>query len=218
MTTYYLNDPSINWQVSASTIQTKQNQNLTLDASNSLIRLSRNGVVNASFDTSFNFTNLPNCSAAPTLANQLTNKTYVDSLGTWTTWNPSISGAGWSLGSGTIVARYSSIGKTVNYQVVFTFGSGFTSGVGQSFRFTLPITPAGTAENIGGVNHNAVLLDISTGIGYMMTILDYNIIGVGIMAITSLGTNGSYNSFTGTVPITLAVGDKLMASGTYQAA
>ena len=80
MTTYYLNDPSINWQVSASTIQTKQNQNLTLDASNSLIRLSRNGVVNASFDTSFNFTNLPNCSAAPTLGSQLTNKTYVDSF------------------------------------------------------------------------------------------------------------------------------------------
>ena len=63
---------------SGSIITTDQSTNLILDASNSNINFRRNGVQYATMDTSFNFTNLPFCSAAPTLSNQLVNKSYVD--------------------------------------------------------------------------------------------------------------------------------------------
>ena len=61
-----------------SKITTIQNQNIILDASNSLISFQRNGIQYALMDTRFNFTNLPFCSATPTLSSQLVNKSYVD--------------------------------------------------------------------------------------------------------------------------------------------
>lgn len=64
---------------SGAIITTDQNTNLILDASNSNINFRRNGVQYATMDTSFNFTNLPTCSAAPSTSTQLVNKTYVDS-------------------------------------------------------------------------------------------------------------------------------------------
>lgn len=75
-----LNVTDINWLVSASLIQTNLNQNLTLDVSSGLLKLNQIGTSYATFDTSFNFINLPNCSVKPTLNNQIINKTYYDTF------------------------------------------------------------------------------------------------------------------------------------------
>ena len=76
-----LNVNTVNWDITASKVLSRFNQNLTFDASNSLISFQRNSTQFATFDTSFNFTFLPSCSAGPTSSTQLVNKAYVDASG-----------------------------------------------------------------------------------------------------------------------------------------
>jgi len=75
-----LNVNTVNWDITASKVLSRFNQNLTFDSSNSLISFQKNSTQFATFDTSFNFTNLPSCSAAPTSSTQLVNKNYVDTF------------------------------------------------------------------------------------------------------------------------------------------
>src|SRR4051794_35208318 len=46
-----------------------------------------------------------------------------------------------ALGNGTLVSRYRQVGKTINWEVVLTFGSTTNAGSGQ-FTFALPVAGA----------------------------------------------------------------------------
>jgi hypothetical protein len=62
----------------------------------------------------------------------------------WVDWTPSFSAL--TVGSGTLIARHRTIGKTVQYYLEFTYGAG--SSVGTNPSFTLPSTPrASTYSN-----------------------------------------------------------------------
>jgi hypothetical protein len=132
--------------------------------------------------------------------------------GTWTTWNPTISG-GWAVGNGTWDASYVQIGKTVHMAGKFTVGSTTTKGSG--FTITLPVSMAanrgqvwnGVAVVAGGSIYrlhwdNTGTTTTTAWLGYQSAVPGYT----GRAAITA------------TVPLTWATGDSLAISGTYEAA
>ena len=132
-----LNINNFNWLVSASNVQSNQSQNLTLDASNALIRLSRNGATNATFDTSFNFTNLPFCSQVPTNNNQLVNKAYLDRVFNDSSYTIDMDVFNQTFKKDTLTSPVSTVIKTnnvtssidapVNQSQVYTFGQSISN-------------------------------------------------------------------------------------------
>jgi len=55
----------------------------------------------------------------------------------WQAWTPTLTNI--TLGNGTIVARYQQIGKTINFEVLFTMGS--TSAMGSVPQVSMPVSP-----------------------------------------------------------------------------
>jgi hypothetical protein len=126
--------------------------------------------------------------------------------GTWTAWTPSL--VSMVQGNGTLAARYSIIGKTVNFNFKFTLGT--TSTVGTSPRFTLPTTPL----TINNWNFNVRFEDASTGAVNMASI--NALIGFPNSAILSTGNSGNIGQVTASSPFTWAVNDIIQVSGSYE--
>lgn len=134
--------------------------------------------------------------------------------GGWTSWNPTLTGI--TLGNGTLSCAYKQVTKkTVAYRCQLTVGS-TTSHTG-AISFTLPFT----------ANGNQI---VSLPIG-QLTILDASastrIAGMALLTSSttcelSLGYVISGYVYMGAIsggfPMTLATGDKLLSSGTYEVA
>ena len=128
--------------------------------------------------------------------------------GVWKSWTPSWTNL--TVGGGTVDAKYTQIGKTVHIYLSFVFGSG--SVVGSNPDFTLPVTGARTAAVIG----NVYVLDATTA--------DY--FGALSMGSTTKALPRPYQvtgvaiaySMTAITPMTWAIDDVLVATGTYEAA
>lgn len=131
----------------------------------------------------------------------------------WTSYVPALTNL--TLGNGTVTGAYIKLGRTVSYRFEFTLGG--TSAVGTDPRFSLPILP------ITGFFDTT---DFPVGI---VTFLDAGIVGYSGMVIGSgtpgvvrcvrIGGSGSGNvTVTSTNPFTFATGDKIQATGTYEAA
>ncbi len=65
--------------------------------------------------------------------------------GSWTTWTPTYTNL--TIGNGTVVARYTQIGKTVHVYFEFTLGS--TSAVGSAPLITTPVTHRAATYTVG---------------------------------------------------------------------
>jgi hypothetical protein len=126
--------------------------------------------------------------------------------GGWATWTPSI--ASLTQGNGTLVARYTKIGKTVHFFLRFTFGS--TSALTGNLSFTLPIFPASGGFNwiVGGIYDYGVAtygayaeVDGSTAYCRVST--------------TSAAYQGGAQ-FSATVPMTWNATDVFIFNGTYE--
>lgn len=107
-------------------------------------------------------TAIPECSIAPTTSNQLVNKTYVDNVGTFTTYTPSNTNV--TVGNGTQTARYSIVGKTVflSYRLIFGSTTSFGNPVAIGLPFTSNSFSAGLCymTDIGVTNYTAqVVID-----------------------------------------------------------
>jgi hypothetical protein len=134
--------------------------------------------------------------------------------GALTTWSPILTN--FTLGNGTMVARYQQVGKIVRGYVLFTLGS--TSAVGSGGTMSLPVTASSNyALGLGNsVGHLLCMDGVATsGIGYcrlessttMRPIL-YN----------ASGTYVTASGVSSTVPFTWATGDVLFMSFEYEAA
>lgn len=135
--------------------------------------------------------------------------------GAWTSWTPTWTNI--TVGSGTVVAKYSQIGKTVVARISFIYGSG--SAVGTAVTFTLPVTAVSYPNiandmDIIGSGH---MLDSGSG--------NYDAV-VGIATTTTAriyskkadATHVYTTDLTSTVPFTWAANDTITLLLTYEAA
>jgi len=133
--------------------------------------------------------------------------------GAWITWTPTWTN--FTLGNGTLVARYQKIGKTVRGVISIIYGS--TSSITGSYpAYTLPVTAATTTQ-FAGIAMNAYL-DNGTAWYYGQ----FAVASAGTTStLTVTNTAGSYAAEAGissTIPMTWANGDKIISYFEYEAA
>jgi hypothetical protein len=127
----------------------------------------------------------------------------------WTSYTPTFTN--WTVGNGTVVARYQQIGKTINLFFTFTFGttSAFT---GSPPNFTLPFTGARELGRVVNTNlRDAGVID-QPGLSYANTASVF----IGIQNVS--GTYPFANDVSATVPFTWTTNDVIICSLTYEAA
>lgn len=137
------------------------------------------------------------------------------SFAPWATWTPGYNGI--TVGNGTVVARYSQIGATMNAYFLLTFGS-TTSFSGSLILISLP-------NNLSAnyVQYNSVLgvtKYTDSGTAESLGYIDWynNFYGVRLMAQNTAGTYSASTSVSPTVPHTWATGDSLSFNITYEVA
>lgn len=129
----------------------------------------------------------------------------------WTAWTPTLTNL--TLGSGSLLARYRRIGKSVDYIFNFTFGSG--SAVGTNPQFTLPVAPNGTTyPDTFWFPALAYVLD--SGTTERPAGLTRN--GGSALFFRYWDATPKLTTITATAPWTWATGDRLIAQGSYEAA
>lgn len=134
-------------------------------------------------------------------------------LAAWTDWVPTLTNL--TKGSGTVVARYMQVGKTVHWYFQFVFGAG--SAVGTNPMFTLPVAPAAhytsSASAFEGFPGTVHLTDSATAARQGHVSLSGSTVTV-----TFWNSTPTLAQVTSTAPWTWAVGDAITAWGTYEAA
>jgi hypothetical protein len=130
--------------------------------------------------------------------------------GGWTTWTPTFTN--FTLGNGTLTARYQKIGKTVNYYLEVTLGS--TSSVTGTIIFTYPITPSSARQAGQG---NATMGDSGVQ-GYIGAIGGWSATQGFLVALTTSGSYAGEAQTSATVPFTWTTNDFFFLSGTFEVA
>jgi hypothetical protein len=127
--------------------------------------------------------------------------------GGWTTWTPTYQN--FTLGNGTVTARYQQVGKTVNYYVNVLFGS--TTSISGAVGISLPVS---NLQN--DIYHFGVLGDFgvgnNTGAGVVFS---------GFLYVRYLPANAAfsyYEPISSTQPFTWVTNDIILISGSYEAA
>ena len=166
----------------------------------------------AQFNTALSGADFASLAGSETLTNKaLSTGTTVgggtDISGAWTTYVPTLQG--WTLGNGTLTGRYIQIGKRIDFEIAYTVGSTDTIAAANP-GFSFPVTPRAldvTRQPMGV----ATLFDTSA-----------NAFRLHIAAAFSTGQVNTYNPDgtpqSNTVPWTWATGDKIVLTGTYEAA
>lgn len=132
--------------------------------------------------------------------------------GAWDTWAPALSG--FTLGNGTIIAKYLQMGKTIHYRLTFTAGS--TSTFTSTFTVTLPVQMQ--SDYSGGTLGAGFLVDASVG-SSSRTGATVHPASVGSNTAALVVDRIASNALvTNAVPWAWATGDTLSMSGTYEAA
>ena len=133
--------------------------------------------------------------------------------GAYTTWAPTWTNI--TVGNGTVVARYTKVGKTITAEVTLVFGT-TTSITGIFPTVTLPVT-AGTTVQYAGISIHSYL-DAGTTLYYGQYPITS---GATTAALTVTNTGATYASESGlntTVPFTWTTGDKITSFFSYEAA
>ena len=130
-----------------------------------------------------------------------------DISGAWTPYTPTLSG--WTLVNGTLTGRYIQIGKRIDFEISYTVGSSDTIAAANP-GFSFPVTPRA--------------LDVTRQPMGVATLFDTSASAFRhhIAAAFSTGQINTYNPDgtpqSNTVPWTWAAGDKIVLTGTYEAA
>lgn len=134
--------------------------------------------------------------------------------GVWTTFTSSwtSSGTAPAIGNGTISARYSITGNTVNMMIDLVAGSTTTFGTG-GYSFSLPFTAAsGTGTTAIG---NCQLLDTTRWAGHLVITPGAS---TASPFMTTSQTDGRLAGLSSTVPQTLTTAAQIRISATYEMA
>lgn len=133
--------------------------------------------------------------------------------GAWTSWTPAWTNL--TLGNGTVVAKYTQVGKTIMFRLKLTFGS--TTSITAAFPgFTLPAAARNDTTAAGSIS----FLYNDVGVVNVATL---NIIGAGETKgyFTTQVVSGTYpqeSGITSTIPFAWATGDSATAIGYYEVA
>jgi hypothetical protein len=127
----------------------------------------------------------------------------------WTAYTFTPSGI--TVGNGTLIARYQQIGKTINLEIDFLFGS--TSAVTGLVVFGLPVTAKlGSYTNAGVVTLGKYAVGNYAGSAGLQTTSNFY-----IGAIQTSGTYGFEVGLSSTVPFTWGTADRISVRMTYEA-
>lgn len=132
----------------------------------------------------------------------------------WTTWSPSYSNL--TVGNGTVVARYTQIGKTIIAHFEFTLGS--TSAVGSNPGISLPVSMSATYLNTLNVVGWCQCNDDDGSVFYGPVRINTSAEQFRPVVGSAGGTYLGQTSITATVPMTWTTDDTLVFSATYEAA
>lgn len=149
-------------------------------------------------------TTLPQSALVPTLGDQLVNKTYVDGLGAWTSFVPTMT-QGVGLTFTTTYAKYCQIGKFVSVQMTLSnFSAGNAGALIVGGFGTLPA--AATSNFVGTYNWFDSGNTIFTGalVGASTTSFQFSTSGYGSYLATGLGG------------VAMGAGDELRVAFTYE--
>lgn len=127
----------------------------------------------------------------------------------WSTWTPILTNL--TLGSGTVTARYRTVGKTMDWRFKFVYGAG--SAVGTAPRFTLPGTPHSSYAATEDILGWGTLLDSGTA-NYAALVRLVS----GTTAEIFRETDTSHATITSTAPFTWTTNDVLSVGGTIELA
>lgn len=131
----------------------------------------------------------------------------------WQSWTPTWTN--FTVGNGTVTAKYNQVGKTVRFRVYVTLGT--TSSVTGAISLSLPVTISASyvAQSCIGVG----LSGLSTGSGYNQMIITWLTSTTASAGPTTAG--GAYTglaSTSSTVPFTWTNNSFLTLDGAYEAA
>jgi hypothetical protein len=148
-------------------------------------------------------------------AGTFTESDFASGVGYWTAYTPSWVSTGTqpSLGTGgTLVGRYTRIGKTGLFRALLTLGTGFSFGTG-TMGISLPAAALATA----GYDCGWKLLLGDTGTAnYYGTTLPASIGGNIVAQLTTLGASGAIAGLTTTAPFTWVATDTMAVSGVIE--
>jgi len=145
----------------------------------------------------------------------------IDLRGVWQDYTPLWTGDGSTKptkGNATLTGRWTTIGKTVHFQIFFQYGSTSVGGNG-GWYFSLPVPArplaAGACINsTGSVVDQGLALYQVTGAGALLTVAGVDYTDVKIPSGTG---RTAYNVGT-TQPFTFGAGDTVGIAGSYEAA
>lgn len=121
-----------------------------------------------------------------------------------------------SIGNGTVAARYSQVGKTIDYRLTIVFGS--TTSVTGLIGFSLPASTATYSGTAYIATREVQFLDFSAGVRTYGLCLIGSTTRLDVF-VESVG--GSYTGIASTAsgtPYTWGTGDEIHVSGSYEAA
>lgn len=145
--------------------------------------------------------------------NALSNSGSFGSGWAWSTWTPTLTGI--TQGNGTVEAYWTQIGKTVHFHFVFTMGSTSTMSSG---NFSPPVNANARYDNLDYAGH-ARYNDITAAAANFAGVVRFETASE--LRPINILTNTTYTQESGlsaTTPFTWATGDRLICSGTYEAA
>lgn len=149
--------------------------------------------------------------AAADLNDTFASKGDINSNGAWTTWTPTFTN--FTLGNGTVTAKYVQIGKFVACRITILLGS--TSSFSGAISLSVPVTAVemGSIPAIGTVTY----LDAGTA-SYPGHIRQDGANGVSLTVFVTSGTYGSEAGVGASVPFTWANTDVINGTFLYEAA
>jgi hypothetical protein len=134
-----------------------------------------------------------------------------DYEGAWTTWSPSFTN--FTLGNGTIVSKYKTIGKTIVGRIQITFGS--TTSITGTVGIGIPV-----AHNLSFNNDVGIGRYNDTGTTSYRGFLDLDVTNNNFrpFADNVAGTYATLGVINSTIPFTWTTSDTLLFNFIYEAA
>lgn len=136
--------------------------------------------------------------------------------GAWKDWTPTLTNM--TLGNGSVVARYTQIGKNIKFIFIFTFGSTSSIHASNEPQFTVPVEMRDYGLFTDDLTSNAEFaLNGAKRVAYDSS-------GNASSEATSFAvtpqnsTTVKLNNVNSTTPYTFATNDKIYATGNYEAA
>ena len=127
--------------------------------------------------------------------------------GAWASWTPSFTNL--TIGNGSVVGKYTQIGKTVHFRLNVTFGS--TTSISGSVFTTLPVAINSGIPSLTQIGHG---LAFESGVSASPIGIDA---GGALFVFTAGSTYVGYSNLNATRPFTWGAADTLSIIGTYEA-